>query len=349
MIERPGKPPPFPTLADVARAARVSTATVSRCLNAPGSVQEKTRKRVLKTIETIGYAPNFNARALAAKRTSMIGAIIPTMDNAIFARALQSFQETLGAAGYSLVVASTSYAPAAESQHIRNLVSRGADGLLLIGHERDPGIYDFLDTRDVQVLVAWAFDETAPRHSIGFNNRIAMQSLAQKILETGHRRIGMISAPQAHNDRARERVDGVRGALRQAGLPAGALSLIEISYSIENGRIAFRELIKYKIQPTVIICGNDVLAVGAIQMAQSMGLRVPEDVSVTGFDDIELASVVRPRLTTVHVPHRKMGRIAAGMLIECLRSGKALTSVELPTSIQMRETLAPPRTGNRQV
>ena len=131
-----------PTLDDVALAARVSTATVSRCINDPKKVSQKTRDRVEAAIDKLGYTPNFAARSMAAKRTFTIGAIIPTMENAIFARGIQAFQEELYQHGYTLLISSSGYKAEAEKEQIKTLVARGADALLLIGHDRDPAIYD---------------------------------------------------------------------------------------------------------------------------------------------------------------------------------------------------------------
>src|SRR6056297_1290979 len=161
-LEKPNMAPisaprPAPTLEDVARAADVSTATVSRCLNTPGKVSDDTRLRVMEAVAALGYAPNFGARAMVSRRTRTIGAIIPTMENAIFARGLQAFQEELHARGYMLLVASSAYQPKIEEEQIRALVARGADGLLLIGHDRDPAIYDYLRARSIPVLSAWVY------------------------------------------------------------------------------------------------------------------------------------------------------------------------------------------------
>ncbi len=332
-----------PTLEDVARHADVSTATVSRCLNSPDRVIEKTRKRVLAAVRELGYSPNFGARALAAKRTNTIGAIIPTMENAIFARGIQAFQEELHRLGFTLLVSSSSYRPDLEDEQIRALVARGADALLLIGHHRDPEIYRFLQDRGVPVLVAWAYQKGAAVASIGFDNRRAMAELAEKVMDLGHRKLGIISAGQALNDRARDRVRGVMEVAAKRGLDPQAIALVETPYSIENGGHAFRQLMEQEEPPTVVICGNDVLAVGAMQMARQMGLRVPQDVSITGFDDIELAAVVAPSLTTVHVPHRDMGRQAAQILVDMVLGKPLAQSVLLETDLRLRETLGPPK------
>lgn len=332
---------PVPTLADVAKHARVSTATVSRCLNSPEQVLEKTRDRVLKTVADLGYTPNFGARALAARRTNTIAAVIPTMENAIFARGLQAFQEELGLHGFTLLLASSSYREDLEEQQIRTLVARGADALLLIGHHRDAAIYDFLAGRGVPALVAWAYDAAVTQLSIGFDNRSAMAELAEHVVSLGHRRIGFISAERASNDRARGRVAGVRDAMARNGLDPDDLTIVEIPYSIDNGATAFAELMSVPRPPSVVMCGNDVLAVGALLMARRMGLAVPGEVSVTGFDDIELARVADPALTTVHVPHRQMGRDAAQLLVGLLKGKLPAGSVQLKTEIRLRDTLGP--------
>lgn len=332
----------LPTVADVARRAGVSTATVSRCLNLPSQVQPETREKVFAAISELGYSPNFGARALAARRTNTIGAIIPTMENAIFARAIQAFQEELHGVGITLLIASSSYRPDIEADQIRTLVARGADALLLIGHDRDPAIYDFLEARGIPVLIAWAYDPRQPRVSIGFDNRAAMAAMAEEVLRLGHRRIGIISAVCAGNDRARDRVEGVWQAMRAHGLDPGTAPLIETPYSIENGGKALAELMNKFPRPTAVICGNDVLAVGALQMAQRLGLRVPQDLSVTGFDDIELATVVDPALTTVHVPHREMGRQAARLLGDMVAGTRPQASTQLATRLCLRGTLAAP-------
>ncbi len=331
-----------PTLDDVAKMAGVSTATVSRCLNNPDRVVKATRERVQSAVDALGYTPNFAARVMAAKRTFTIGAIIPTMENAIFARGLQAFQEELYQHGYTLLVSSSAYRPDIEEEQIRTLAARGADGLLLIGHDRDPKIYEFLDRRKIPTLAAWSFAPDAPVPSIGFDNRAAMNALASRVIAMGHTQIGVISGISAGNDRARLRIEGVKDAARQNGLHTEHLTIIETPYEIENGAAAFSELMGQATRPTAILCGNDVLAVGALRRAQDIGLHVPKDVSITGFDDIELARIVSPALTTVHVPHREMGRKAALQLVEMVEKQITGQGEQLATSIIEGQSLGPP-------
>lgn len=339
--------PRLPTIEDVAKRAGVSTATVSRCLNEPQRVKEKTRQRVMTAVRDLGYAPNFGAQALAAKRTNTFGAIIPTMDNAIFARGLQAFQEELGARGNTLLVASSSYRWDVEEEQVRTMIARGADGLLLIGYDRPQRVYDLLNARRIPYVIAWAFDAESTLPTIGFDNERAMAALAEKVLALGHTKVALISAEREENDRARKRADGIFAAMRKRGLDPSALEIVETPYSISNGAKAFETLMAGAEPPTVVMCGNDVFACGAMAMAQKLGLRVPKDVSITGFDDIEIADIVTPALTTVHVPHRKMGRMAAELLV-ALRNGERPSHViELDTSIAWRDSLDSPSAKSR--
>jgi LacI family transcriptional regulator, galactose operon repressor len=334
----------LPTLADVAREAGVSTATVSRCLNTPDRVVEKTRVRVLAVIQQLGYSPNFGARALAAKRTNTIGAVIPTMENAIFARGLQAFQEEIAKSGATLLVASSAYQQDVEEQEIRALVARGADALLLIGQDRSDKIYEFLRNRRIPYVIAWNYRKNSNHSFVGFDNRIAAKEMARKVLDLGHVRIAVIAGITKDNDRARDRVLGINDAVKEHNIPVEHIDLIESPYSFAEGGDAFETLMSKHPRPTVVICGNDILAIGAIKRAKSLGLRVPEDVSVTGFDDIEVSSVVEPELTTVHVPHRKMGTLAAKTLLAISKSGSLVQSRELETVIVERSSLSGPRT-----
>lgn len=302
----------------------------------------------MNTVRDLGYAPNFGARVLAAKRTNTFGAIIPTMENAIFARGVQAFQDELRKDGITLLVASSSYNPEQEEEQIRSLVTRGAEALLLIGQERTPQIYTYLEGRRIPFVVAWVYDETAPRISIGFDNRLSMKSLANEVFALGHRDIGVITADRKGNDRARERFDGIREAADENGLAPESLHVEETTYAIDHGVEAFTRLMQLVPRPTAVLCGNDVFAAGALLAAKNLGLRVPEDVSVTGFDDIEIAEIVTPSLTTVHVPHREMGRRAAQQLVSLRAGDDPGPSVELETSIKWRESLGPVPAEKRQ-
>lgn len=333
----------LPTLEDVASFAEVSTATVSRCLNQPNKVSKKTRDRVMLAVGELHYTPNFGARAIAANRTGIYGAVIPTMDNAIFARGIESFQQTLVQNNRTMVVASSAYDTEQELKHIRTLVAHGADGMLLIGSSRDPQTYRFLLERNIPVITAWAISSNSDQSFVGFDNRKASRRLAEAAIEMGHTSFAYISAHTAMNDRAFERVEGAKDALAAAKMNPSSMPIVETNYSLSSGRSAFKKIFDHSDKPTIIMCGNDVIAVGAIQAAQQAGLNVPGDVSIVGFDNIEISTVINPALTTVHVPHCEMGRLAADALQTLVATPSAHVRIELDTKVVLRDSLAPPK------
>ena len=321
--------------------AGVSTATVSRVLNEPERVSAKTRSRVEAAVAHFDYTPHFGGRALASNRTNTVGAVIPTMENAIFARGLQALQEALAETGVTLVVATSNYDPEREAQQIRALLGRGVDGLVLIGEARDPALYETLERRGVPFVLVWSWRPDCPWPCVGFDNRAAAQAMAQSVLDLGHRRVAMIAGVTRGNDRATARVEGVRDALAARGLRLDESNLIETPYHLEAGENAARQLLSATPCPTAIVCGNDVLAAGALLAIRALGLRAPADVSVTGFDDIDLAYVLDPPLTTVHVPHRRMGAAAARLLLRLRDREDDATSVVFETALVERGSLAP--------
>lgn len=318
------------TVDDVAALAGVSTATVSRCLNAPDRVTAATREKVMTAVRALNYTPNFGAKALASKRTGIIGAVVPTLENAVFAHGVDAFERALAPGKFALLVASSGYEAGREKRQIEALVARGADGLLLVGFDRDPAIYDWLALRKVPYVLAWSCGESHPY--AGFDNLSGMAAMVGMVLELGHRNIAMISGITSGNDRARDRLEGARSAMAQAGL--SFCGVREVAYGLESAAGAFSALMADR-RVTAVICGNDVLAAGALRAAHGMGLRVPEDVTITGFDDIDIAEITWPQLTTVRVPHSRMGEEAA-RLLQDLIAGRPGESVLLATELVRR-------------
>ncbi|WP_298837389.1 LacI family DNA-binding transcriptional regulator [uncultured Roseobacter sp.] len=332
-----------PTLEDVARLAGVSTASISRALNTPGKVAPATRKRIEKAIETLGYTPNFGGRALASGRANTVGAVIPSMANAMFANALQSFQEALTVEGVNLLVATTGFDPVQELAAIKSLVAHGAGGLMLIGNDRPDETWAFLEKRRVPYVIAWSSSAPSGRRFVGFDNAQAAADAARHALDTGHRRVAMISGRVDGNDRARARRDGVVAAVRAFGEGARMTHVAQAEYLLDDGGRAFREIMSQKDKPTVVICGNDALAAGAMVAAREMGIDLPQDMSFVGFDDIGLARVVTPALTTVRVPQNGIGREVAGLLLQYLNHEEPGPSVTLETAFVRRASLVAPR------
>lgn len=327
---------------DVARLAGVSTATVSRTLNEPGRVKGPTLKAVRKAVADLGYTPHFGGRALASNKTDTIGAIVPTMENAIFARGLQALEETLATNGVTLLIASSGYDSAREASQIGTLLGRGIDGLLLIGEARPEETNTLLRQNNVPVVIAWSFDGNGPYPCVGFDNHAGAEKMARLVMDAGHRQIAMIAGISEGNDRAAERIAGVRKSLAARGLDLRDDHLIEAPYGLREAQVAMETLMSLNPRPTAIICGNDVLAAGAMMYARQAGLSIPSDVSVVGFDNIDLAAAINPPLTTLNVPHRRMGQAAAELLLAMRNQSDGAAGVEFQTEIVVRESLGPP-------
>ena len=336
-----------PTLDDVARRAEVSTATVSRFLSGPEKIRPAMRRRVQEAIDLLGYTPHGVARALASQRSNTIGAVVPTLDNAIFAAVIQTLQKELAAQNQTLLVAASDYVPEREREQIEALVVRGVDGLMLTGAVRDPAIYAQLTGRGIRYVNTYIHDSESPHPTIGFDNRRAMHKLVGYLHDLGHRDFAMIAGIAEGNDRAQARIRGTHDALRMKGLTLAADNLLERPYSMSAGRAALRRLMTKGEPPSAVLCGNDVLAVGALLEAAAMGLEVPRDLSVTGFDDLDLAKEIPPGLTTIHAPLEEMGRKTAAYLLQELSDGEEPPHIELPAELVVRGSTGRPRDGAR--
>jgi len=306
---------PAPTVADVADAAGVSTATVSRTLNRPDDVRPVLRAKVLAAVERLGYVAHAGARQLTLRRSGTIGAIVPTIDNAIFACGLQAFQRRLGAAGYLVLLAFSDYDSEQEIRQAQNLLARGVDALALTGLSQRPELLERLAQRGLPWVHTGAYPAASGAACVGFRNRAAIVRAVQYLLDLGHRRVAMLAGVTADNDRAADRVQGVREALAASGAPLLPQRLVEAPYTVQAARDATRQLLDQKAPPTAMLCGNDVLACGALLEAQALGVEVPTALSIVGFDDLELSRHLRPALTTVHVPTELMWTLAAEHLI----------------------------------
>lgn len=327
----------------MARLSRVSTATVSRALSVPHKVKPATAARINQVVATLGYVAHGAARALASRRTRTIGAVIPTLDNAIFAKTVQALQRTLEGAGYMLLVASHEFDATVEVRVTRTLIERGVDALVLLGTTHHDCLLEMLDAQQLPYVLTWALDATGRLPCVGFDNRAAGVRIARHLLELGHRDIAMISGVTAGNERARERQEGVRAALEERGLALAPHRLVEESYTLAGGRSGLREILANGPAPTALVCGNDVLAIGALAECHDRGIAVPAQLSITGFDDMEIAAVVTPALTTLRFPALDVGALSAQHLLARLAGREAQMRTELPVELVVRGSTAPPR------
>lgn len=329
------------TVLQVAKHAGVSSATVSRCLTNPDIVRAPLRAKVEAAIEVLGYTPDLAARFMVTQRSATIGVIVPTLDIASFARGVQMLQQRLDAAQYTTLLAISNYDKIEEFRHAKNLVSRGIDGMMLVGLDHDPKLYELFDQHEIPFVATWSFDPKSPCPCIGFDNRKAMRRITDYVLSVGHRRIAMIIGGQSQmNDRSWERLAGFRESLAAHEIDIDEELIIEIPYSMDGARAAFRHLMSSDKPPTALVCGSDLFAIAAILECRRMSIRVPEDLSITGFDDLEISSHFEPPLTTVHVPARRMGIGAAEFLIEQINGRTGPTHTEFECQLVLRESVA---------
>lgn len=330
------------TVRDVALHAGVSTATVSRALSRPDMVRPATRERIQKAIAQLDYVSDGVARALTTRRTYTVGAVIPTLNNAIYAVSTHSLQKCLEPAGYTLLLACHDFDLDAEARIVRAFATRGVDALVLVGRQHSLETRRLLLSLGLPYVLTWALDRTRRQASVGFDNREAGRMIVRYLLQLGHKRIGMVSGVMAGNDRARARMLGVRDELEAAGLSLPPDRVVQAPYSLEGGRKGLAELLRIH-SLTAVVCGNDVLAIGAIQEAQRLGIDVPGALSVTGFDDMEFATVITPALTTVRFPIPDIGVEAARHIIGRLAGDAGPRCIELPLELAVRHSAGPPR------
>ena len=330
------------TLQDVATEAGVSTATVSRYLNNQSALKPETIREVERAIERLGYYPDLNARALATRRPSTLGAIIPTTENAIFAEGVEAMQSWLMARDIMLMTVSTRYNPEVEFEQVRRLVAHGVSALMLIGNARPEKTIQFIRSHNIPFCTAWSFQAESDNPQIGFNNVEAAYQMGEKLIQSGHRQIGIIGGLTHYNDRATDRIQGIRQCFADHGHPVDDELVLETPYHPEDSAVALDQLLAKAPSLTAIFCGNDVLAAGALHRAHERGISIPDELSITGFDDIALAKILRPQLTTIHLPHRFMGEIAAQALYDSVINNEPVKSLEIPFSIRDRGTLGKP-------
>lgn len=334
---------PVATLKDVAARASVSTATVSRVLNAQGKVNRETEARVTEAVAALGYVPHAAARALASRRSRTVGAVTAALDNPIFAKGIQALENRLEQSGYGLLVASSNYEPVRELKQVRTMVERGIDAVMLQGDSHLPEVYALLQRKGIAYINTWIYDAAAPHACCGFDNALAGRNLADYLLDLGHSEIAMVGGITAGNDRARNRINGVKTALMARGLDLPPSRIVERPYSLSDGRDGLRQLLAAPgPRPTAVIGGNDLLAVGVMLEAQQSGLMVPDDLSVAGFDDIELAANVSPALTTIHVPVEEICTLAADYLVARIEGLATRDHVAVEAKLVVRQSTARP-------
>jgi LacI family transcriptional regulator len=332
----PGAPPRSRTAAkDVAQLAGVSTATVSRALNAPATVDPATLERVRDAMHKLRYVPDGAARSLRSRRSRMVGAIVPSFDYALYARTTSALQQELAPLGYSVVLAEHHYDLAQELELTRQLIAHGVDAFMLVGVDHDPRLLAMLEDFARPFVLTWGVDREGRHPCIGFDNRAAGREVARHVVELGHTRFAILSAPHEGNDRGRERVAGFREALAAAGVE-GEVPVVYSRIALADAQQAMERILAMQPRPTAVLATNDVLAVGAMLACREAGVRVPEDVSLTGIDNTDLGATQTPGLTSVKTPTVEIGKAAAQQLVARLEKTEWTVKVELGFEVVVR-------------
>jgi LacI family transcriptional regulator len=329
------------TAEDVATAAGVSVATVSRVFNGNATVAEELRKRVTAVALNLGYTPHAAARALASQRSATIGAVIPTLENVNFAIGVAALQKRLAENGFTLLLASSNYDQEEELRQVRALIAQGVGGIMLVGSQHAPGLYELLESRRLPYVNAWVADNDG-HPCVGMDNREVGRTIANYLLDLGHKEFGVIMQYSGSSDRAEGRLLGIREALATRGLALPVERLIERPYKIIEGQHAMQMLMSLQRRPTAVICGTDILAFGALVEAQRLGISVPKELSVTGINDVEFAAHLNPPLTTIHLPAEEIGERAADYLIGRVAGKPVVPVTQVQISLIVRGSTAPP-------
>ncbi len=328
------------TIRQIAKLSGVSIATVSRVLNEPEVVKPATRERVQQVIRKQHFVADGLAGGLSSQRSRTIGLVIPTIANSIYASSTQAVHRVAQRAGYTVLVGVSDFSRSGEETLIHQLLQRRVDGLVLTGADRDQDTYEKIRHNNVPHIITWRICRDGNTPSISFDNYKAAAVATNYLISLGHRRIGLICGRTDVNDRAYERRRAYEDCMQRAGLEIDLALVAERNFDIFEGRAAMARMIANTDRPTAVFCANDIQAIGAITACHDANLKVPEDISIIGFDDLAIAQCTTPQLTTIRVPADEMGARATNSLINAIRAKGACETMELPTELVVRGSTA---------
>ncbi|MDR0210523.1 MAG: LacI family DNA-binding transcriptional regulator [Pseudomonas putida] len=316
MLESPAPTAPRSapaTLDDVAKMAKVSPITVSRVINRPELVSEKTQKKVRSAIRKTGYVPNMLAGALVSQRSRLVIVVVPTIANRAFVDTIDQLGQRLAAARFQLLISQSDLDVSGESGLIDAILARRPDGIVLTRRLRSAEAREKLVARGVPVVETWELADSPIDTVVGFSHEAVGRAMAGHVIERGHHRVGLV---WSDDDRATRRRLACVEALESAGVEVVACEFEKVPVNMGNGREAMARLLAAGVLMDAVICSIDLLAQGVMAEAQARGLRVPEDVAVMGFGNLEFAAHTHPRLSTVNVDGGRIGLRTAELLLQ---------------------------------
>jgi LacI family repressor for deo operon, udp, cdd, tsx, nupC, and nupG len=330
------------TIQQVARTAGVSTATVSRTLSNPDIVSEATRRKVKSAVEALRYSPNAAARSLRTLRSGKLLVTVPDIANPFFSLIIQGIEDAAHREGYAVLLGDVGHDEEREERYALVLQRKEAEGLIFLGHRLPQPLRHLVGRRGppAPIVNGCEFSPSLGVPSVHIDNARAARDAMSHLYGLGHRRIGVITGPLV-SPLSRQRLHGVKS--RAASERAmQQLIVVQGDFSIPSGLAGAAELLTRKDRPTAIFCFNDEMAIGVLDHARKGGLRVPQDLSVIGFDDIRFSQYLVPALTTVSQPMLQIGQETVRLMLEILRETRRPKSVTLPHKLMVRDSTAKP-------
>jgi LacI family transcriptional regulator, galactose operon repressor len=329
---------------DVAERAKVSIATVSRTVNRVSTVNPKLAKRVWQAIEELDYLPNTQARALVSGRSRILGLIVSEITNPFFPELIQQFEDIAVENGYDVLIGSTNYDPKRVARCIRRMLERNVDGVAVMTFGIEAPVVDELAARKIPLVLVDAGPDSSNVRTLKVDYQTGIRQGVQHLAALGHRRISFITGPLTlHSAKARR--DTFVKAMNEIGVTVGPESIVEGSHTLEGGMEGMRILANNKIKPTAVMCSNDMTAIGVLHELYNTKTRVPDDISVIGFDDIHIAKFTFPPLTTIQMACSDLARSAIEALRAGIESSSDLSDAKewtIPTRLIVRQTTSYP-------
>ena len=341
--------PKTPDIRSVAALAKVSIATVSRTINGSPAVSERLTQRVWQAIDQLKYFPNTHARSLVSGRSRILGIIVENITNPFFPELIQSFEEIAVAHGYEILVSSSNSDPAILTTCVRRMLERKVEGVAVLTFGEEEPILDQLAHHDVPMVLA-EFRLDAPKTStILLDYSTGIRAAIDHLVGLGHLRIAFLAGPyKLHSAVTRE--NDFRAAMQAVDLPIDKKCVIECDHTLKGGVTGFARLQALQSRPTAIVCSNDMTAIGVLRAAYMVGMRVPQDLSVIGLDDIASAEYTLPPLTTIHMSRIELARAAFEALrqqAEDPANPEIQREFLVSTSLIVRGSTAPPASGGQ--
>ena len=340
---------PRSKLSDVAQRAGVSAVTVSRALRRPEMVSPQLRERIETAIKDLVYIPNRAASSLASSRSNIIGVVVSSLTNGVFADYLRALHDMFQPAGFQVMVLNSRYSPLEEEKAIVTLLGQRPEALILTDVDQTPYARELLEHSGIPIVQTMGLTDSPIDINIGISQYEAGALATRHLLELGHRRIGIIAARL--DSRTKARLAGYVDTLKKAGLhDEGLIELSPIPSNVKQGGVLFDTLLARRPDLEAAFCANDDLALGVLFECARRGLSVPDDVSIIGFNDLEFAASAYPALTTVAVPRHEMGRLSAEIILEIIRgSGKRplAARIDLGFKLSLRASTKPSARSRR--